>query len=329
VSITPLDVPTTITERSPWLISYGQDLIWFIGSSLVSYLAVVALELGIPAPLLFFFWTFLLDGPHVVATVTRTYMDDRERGRLGVLLWVVVPAVLIGPISVEIGFEQWFFLAVLGWQAWHVAKQHFGFVMLYKAKSQDKADFLLDKWTLLGCYMIPSICFWLSTEGVPIRYMVALYFALITIFMVRQMCKYFNSQILNVPKLLLFVCVLPLQWVVFVHATTFGIDGAIRMAMVAGIFHSLQYHRLILFHNRNRYAGLDAAPLAAFFSQSIFAYLCLVIGLYGLVAYVGSFSLYLQAATWGVAFSHYILDSRIWRIREDRELATALRLAVA
>jgi hypothetical protein len=322
-------VATPISTSSPWLISRGQDLTWFLGPSLISYAAIAALALGVPAPLLFFAWIFLLDGPHVIATATRTYIDDQQRRRLGLLLWVIVPAVLMGPILVGLGLGQWFLFFAISWQAWHVAKQHFGFVMLYKAKNQERVDFLLDKWTLLGCSMIPFACFWLSTKGISIWYMLVAYLVLIGAFVVRQVQKWANLQPLNVPKLLLFVCVLPLQWVAFAHAVPFGVDGAIRMAMAGGIFHSLQYHRLILFHNRNRYAGSDAPLMAAFFSHNLLAYLCLVIGLYGVVAYVGSLSLSLQAATWGVAFSHYILDSRIWRVREDKDLAVALRLAPA
>jgi hypothetical protein len=32
------------------------------------------------------------------------------------------------------------------------------------------------------------------------------------------------------------------------------------------------------------------------------------------------------AATWGLAFTHYFLDSKIWRVSGNRELAAALRL---
>jgi len=37
-------------------------------------------------------------------------------------------------------------------------------------------------------------------------------------------------------------------------------------------------------------------------------------------------SLYVSAAFWGIPFTHYILDSVIWRVRGNQELASALRL---
>jgi len=35
---------------------------------------------------------------------------------------------------------------------------------------------------------------------------------------------------------------------------------------------------------------------------------------------------YLSAALWGIPFTHYILDSKIWRVRGNKELAAALKL---
>jgi hypothetical protein len=37
-------------------------------------------------------------------------------------------------------------------------------------------------------------------------------------------------------------------------------------------------------------------------------------------------SLYVSAALWGIPFTHYILDSVIWRVRGNKELASALHL---
>jgi hypothetical protein len=35
---------------------------------------------------------------------------------------------------------------------------------------------------------------------------------------------------------------------------------------------------------------------------------------------------WLSAAIWGIPFTHYMLDSKIWRVRGDKELAAALRI---
>jgi hypothetical protein len=33
-----------------------------------------------------------------------------------------------------------------------------------------------------------------------------------------------------------------------------------------------------------------------------------------------------QAAVWGIAFTHFCLDARIWHVRGDKELAAALKM---
>ena len=35
----------------------------------------------------------------------------------------------------------------------------------------------------------------------------------------------------------------------------------------------------------------------------------------------------LQAGLWGVSFTHYCLDARIWHVRQNKELALALGMA--
>jgi hypothetical protein len=79
--------------RAPWIISGRDDLTWFIGSSLVSYAVLALMAAGFPLTPLYLIWLVGIDGPHVLATVTRTYFDKRERRRLGPLLWIVIPAL--------------------------------------------------------------------------------------------------------------------------------------------------------------------------------------------------------------------------------------------
>ena len=55
-----------------WIISRGQDLTWFICSALVSYAVLAMLSAGFPLTPLYLIWLVGIDGPHVVATITRT-----------------------------------------------------------------------------------------------------------------------------------------------------------------------------------------------------------------------------------------------------------------
>src|SRR5450755_3866914 len=101
---------------SKWIISRRQDLIWFIGSALISYLALGLMTLGVGVALIQFIWFFGIDGPHVQSTITRTYFDKAERARLGWFLWIPVPLLLGGPALVFLGFGSLFFLFAVCWQ---------------------------------------------------------------------------------------------------------------------------------------------------------------------------------------------------------------------
>src|SRR5271154_921039 len=86
--------------KTNWIISEREDLTWFIGSSLAGYLALALMAAGFPFTPLFLVWLIGIDGPHVLATVSRTYFDKEERKKLGPILWIIIPAVLVGPVAV-------------------------------------------------------------------------------------------------------------------------------------------------------------------------------------------------------------------------------------
>ena len=343
MSAQPVAIRISAFSRPNWIISGREDLTWFIGSSGAGYLALALMAAGFPLTPLFLVWLIGIDGPHVLATVTRTYFDKVERSKLGPVLWVIVPAMLVGPAMVAMGGEALFYLLAVTWLHFHIAKQHFGFVMLYKHKNRerDRLDYFLDRYFLLASLMLPYLRFVTATVDVLKKSSVVhavdgllliAYIGLAAVFVGRQIVKLRMGVPINSPKLLLFAAVVPLQWLAFGYAATFGFAGIIRAGIVAGLFHSFQYHRLMWFHNQNRYGepgsegrfGL-AATLARHFGFYALAALSLNLALNVLPAMMLPASP-VKAAVWGFAFTHYCLDARIWRVRGNRELAAALRL---
>ena len=339
--------PVAIRESSfppaTWIISGREDLTWFIGSSLAGYLALVLMAAGLPLTPLFLIWLIAIDGPHVLATVTRTYFDKVERSKLGLVLWVIVPAMAVGPAMVAMGHESLFYVLAVTWLHFHIAKQHFGFVMLYKHKNRERNrfDYFLDRYFLLASLMVPFLRFLGATVALLKQsravnaaedLLLIAYLLLLAVFVARQIQKICSGISVNAPKLLLLLAVVPLQWLAFGYAATFGFEGIIRAGIVAGLFHSFQYHRLIWFHNHNRYSepasesrfGL-AATLARNFGYYALAAISLNLALNVLPAMMLPASP-VKAAVWGFAFTHYCLDARIWKVRGNRELAAALRL---
>jgi hypothetical protein len=336
----------SLSERLPsrWIISRRQDLIWFIGSALISYFALGLMALGVGVALIQLIWFFGVDGPHVQSTVTRTYFDRAERARLGWYLWIPVPLLLLGPAMVWAGLASLFFLFAVCWQQFHIVKQHFGFVMLYKAKNKDRdrTDFLLDRWLLLSSLLIPLGMFMLRTRPLLTRTLpllawlqaaaLGLYAILATAWLLRQVQKLRAGAPMNWPKLGLLITVIPLQWLALLNASHYGPDGILRAGIALGLFHSFQYHRLMWFHNRNRYTepgALQRHGLAARLVSNVGVYIAIAIGLNLVLNFIPAALLpyqTAQAAVWGVAFTHYCMDARIWRVRSDKGLAAALRM---
>ena len=324
--------------RSNWIISRRDDLLWFIGSAGIGYLALGLLAAGFPLSPIYLVWLIGIDGPHVIATVTRTYLDKQERARLGWLLWIIIPFALAGPAMVSFGQASLFYLFAVCWQHYHIAKQHYGLMMLWKAKNKDRADLKLDRWFLLASTILPLVLFVAATRLPHWRtvfWPVIAAYALFTAAYVARQAQQLRAGVpLNAPKLMLLAVLVPLQWLAFLHASSYGPEGILRAAITLGLFHSFQYHRLLWFHNRNRYqsqAAVEKHGLAAFFARDV--------GYYILVALVLNFitsvlpvaflppTEWLKAALWAFPFTHYVLDSKIWRVRGDKELSATLRLS--
>src|SRR5512132_84934 len=145
-----------------WIIGARDDLIWFIGSVVSSY-ALFFLYVSGVLPLLpmVAFWAILIDAPHVFGTFSRTYFDRTERKNRARLLWGSLLFFAIGPVMVLAGAGLIFFFLAALWAYYHLVKQHYGFMVLYKKKNHDLApvDNALDRLLLLFAFNYPFVAF--------------------------------------------------------------------------------------------------------------------------------------------------------------------------
>src|SRR5918912_1558383 len=135
-----------------WIIGARADLVWFIGSVASSYLLLALYVTGlVPLLPLVFLWAVLIDAPHVFGTFSRTYFDRAERRARARLLWGSLAFFAVGPLMVLAGFGLVFFFLAALWAYYHLVKQHYGFMVLYKKKNYDlaPADNFLDRMFLL------------------------------------------------------------------------------------------------------------------------------------------------------------------------------------
>src|SRR5438132_6314165 len=162
--------PRAISLR--WIINAREDLIWFVGSVASSYALLILYVTGVlPLIPMVVGWAILIDAPHVFGTLSRTYFDasewkTRKRLMLGSLLFFVV-----GPAMVLSGFGFTFFFLAALWAYYHLVKQHYGFMVLYKKKNNDLAavDNALDRWLLMLAFNYPFVAFIASDRNAMAR----------------------------------------------------------------------------------------------------------------------------------------------------------------
>jgi hypothetical protein len=392
--------PRAISLR--WIINTREDLIWFVGSVASSYALLILYVNGIlPLIPMVVGWAILIDAPHVFGTLSRTYFDrsewkTRKRLMLGSLLFFV-----IGPAMVLLGFGFTFFFLAALWAYYHLVKQHYGFMVLYKKKNNDLApvDNALDRLLLMFAFNYPFIAFIASDPSAMARVppslrssvnMVTMFLLAGTIvvggcWLIRQLQRAWLREPLNLPKYLLLAAAIPMHWIALLTPMP---NKPIALVAILTIYHNLQYHRLIWFHNQkySGSAGGSSAPAerslaesvkgggterqslsalgggraanevasdlrsqygpAALISRRLLYYIAFgvffgllyqgprqVLGYFGLKASHGDVTAELPipiqlgvAVLWGVAFIHYYLDSKIWRVRRDPSVGKALNM---
>ena len=343
----------TISLR--WIISAHDDLVWIIGSVASSYL-MLALYAGgvvglVPMVLV---WAVLIDAPHVFATFSRTYFDREERRSRSRLLWGSLLFFLVGPLMVFAGLGLVFFFLAALWAYYHLVKQHYGFMVLYKKKNNDlaSADNFLDRALIATAFWFPLVVFVARDEEAMKRVpstlhgalwhlekiLLAATLAVCAAWVVRQVQRVVRREPLNVPKYLLLAAAIPMHWVVLLTPMP---HKPIAIVAILTVYHNFQYHRLVWFHNRKytRDEGCrERHGAAAIISRRLLYYVLFGV-LFGLW-YQGSrqyvnwrmlgsqepavWTQALSAFLWGYAFIHYYLDSKIWRVRRDPSVGRAL-----
>lgn len=332
--------PSGAGFSSRWIIGRSVDLGLVIGSALAGYVYLLLFTaLHVKASYLWWFWSIAFDGTHIFAMTTRTYFDREARARNARLFWGSAAVFfLAGPLLVLAGQKGLLALSVGVWAYYHVIRQHYGFMVLYKVKNRDlgRLDNALDR-LLLGVMTVaaPFHRFFIHHPeelGLKLAFprfepaMWAIVAATGVAWLARQWMRYRAGEAADLPKYLLLLAVIPLHFVTFAYLSW---QAAVPTVTIV---HNLQYHALVWFHNRNRYGG-DArfGRVPAAVSRSLAAYLAIGLAfslLYRVPGFeLGQVSDLAFGLFCGFGLTHYYLDSRIWRVRHDPGLRQALQLA--
>lgn len=345
--------------RSNWIISGRSDILWFTVGGAASAYAFWALWkfAHVPLLLLVAVWAIVFDETHGFATISRTYFDAEERRRRGRWLWGSLAFfVAIGPVMILLHLGEWLELATELWGYYHIFKQHYGFMMMYKKKNNDfrPEDMRLDKLFFAAAFYYPFLTYPLHDKEAaallpfPILpraaavYENVLLFAMILIALVylhRQYRKWRQGLPLNWPKQLLFLCAIPVNFLLFRSAMPLlGVYAAVT------IFHNVQYHRIVWFYNKNKYGERKEQArtfgLATLVNSRWLVYVACA-ALYATVfdiiprivlkqdvglMDVGTRNQLIFSFFAAPGLLHYWIDGHIWKIRSDPSLRTYLKL---
>src|SRR5438876_10757471 len=259
--------PRAISLR--WIINAREDLIWFIGSVAASYALLILYVTGVLPPIAMVAGlAILIDAPHVFGTFSRTYFDRSEWKTRKRLMLGSLGFFIIGPAMVLLGAGFTFFFIAALWAYYHLVKQHYGFMVLYKKKNNDLApvDNALDRWLLMFAFNYPFVAFIANDPNAMARVppmlrsgvnSVAMLLLVGTIglgvlWLARQLQRAALRQTLDVPKYLLLAAAIPMHWIVLLTPMP---NKPIAIVEILTIYHNLQYHRLIWFHNQKYQAG--------------------------------------------------------------------------
>ena len=266
--------PRSISLR--WIINGREDLVWFIGSVVSSYALLLLYIKGVvPLIPMVALWAILIDAPHVFGTFSRTYFDRTERRNRARLLWGSLLFFAVGPLMVFLGAGLIFFFLAALWAYYHLVKQHYGFMVLYKKKNDDLVplDNALDRLLLIFAFNYPFVAFIAQDPEAMARvpgvlqsgvhglamFLLAGTITLGIVWIGRQVQRAFVGLPLNVPKYLLLAAAIPMHWVVLLTPMP---HKPIAIVAILTIYHNLQYHRLIWFHNQ-KYTGGSAPARSA------------------------------------------------------------------
>ena len=335
-----------------WIVSAREDLVWIHGSVLagVALLAFLAAAPPIdahgalwqPALLAVVLWGVFFDGTHVVGTWARTYWAGDAAARAGVpgaWSWAIL---LVGPaLAWHEGAFGAFLVAAYLWAFYHLVRQHWGFVALYRRRAGEAAGpAWLDGALLWTGAAYPYARYALSEgyaqSGLPVLvplgaaaalrpYLDLAALAAAAMLLASWMVRWRAGRLRPGPQHLLIAIVSAF------HAAVFAIlRDPLLVTAALTIAHNLQYHRIVWHHE----AGKGRRPLGGlvpYLGAGIACGACW----YG-VRVAGAFvagattaGRVLLGLGWGVALHHYLVDGRIWRVRRQPAVAVALSLAPA
>ncbi|MES2299578.1 MAG: hypothetical protein V4582_21250 [Pseudomonadota bacterium] len=362
--------PSLAPAQNGWIGGARFDLAFFFGSGLLAALAG-ALAVARPTLLLpmWFLWTGLVEGPHLVATWQRTYFDARMRREQGRLLLTSLAWMLPGPLAL---LATWIsgrpepFALFLGaaalWSYHHTVRQHHGVLSIYqrlgradaRARKLDSRLLHISLWSGFALFLLihPANRAVLGIAAPPSILLAAGAVALALLLAAWAMQLALRARRGEPLKPGLFALIVAAGTTLFsmfyvgMHEPL--LDNALTpeqifmaATLVSGTVHGIQYLGIVIATGKRRAASeadphslsarLGRAPALAY--TLMVALSVLYVGLDvmrgGAWLVPGKGAQACLALYWGLFFHHYWMDQKIWRPSADPRLRAELGLGAA
>ena len=326
-----------------WIVSARYDLCFFIGSCLLTFAFFGLYRVahnwgwvlrGDSILITYFVFTALFDHPHIFQTFSRTHYDRDEFGkRRGLYTWGLGGFIAAGYVFLLLGWEAYLIVGAAVYGTWHIIRQHYGFLKIYKALNDDRSplDNVLDAATyftgMFACFFNdygdvhgPIVVYgdlkvW--APSLPGEWGEAgwtLFLLLLTAVGFRQVARAATGRPVNAPKLLLMGAALGTHYFVFfATATPFLVAEALET-----VYHDVQYQGWIMHYQRKRFAQVRRVALKWFGLALLYGLAVGVVEVLGLMNRGWAMWLFVPFAM--VVLFHYYVDGLVWRFRDYPEL---------
>ena len=352
-----------MVSRSPFIVSPGFDAFFFFGSVLTVLMAWAAATLfQVNGFYILAAVAVVSNGPHLVSTWTRLYMDKREWRSRPVHAFVVPLLIAAGVAAIvaTLGGKGNRILntVLLYWAVWHFVAQNWGLLRIYQRRSGEPDSSLALKMERPLLFAFVGWCLLHRLQTGPRRlFGTELYYPQVPLPAVNLLL--YASLVMALAWLVLrlrepaapwaksawirggFLACAGLGFFVPFQLITTGDTTAFA---AAACWHGLQYIGIVRYYHRNAWKGgvHPEARIISWLSQPgwgrRFLYAALLLALAGggyVLIYAGALAT--QGTSWtayrwgtvvwlSLTFSHYWLDGVIWKLSRDKR--TAERLAV-
>lgn len=337
---------TSVTSVDPgqgWLRDKSFDTLFIVGISILAvYSGLVVLYAPGLFPYVLFLDLWFLGYHHVVSTYTRLCFDRESLREHWFLMFGLLPLVVLAVFLVGRWLGFWAIASIyLYWQWFHYTRQSWGIQQAYRAKA--KGQVREPDWLIKAMfYLLPLTgILYRSWQAPPTFLGMELRVVPVPLFLVVLVGAAALVSVLWFSWLRLQAFrrgegPLAHTWYMVSHCMIFSagyllIEDITVGWLVINIWHNAQYMLFVWHFNTNKFRdGVSVkAHLLSYLSQPknwwLYFGLCLAIttALYGSLKYASSFVATVAVPTGIVVFQslnfhHYIVDSRIWKLRKPR-----------